>query len=415
MKNIIFTLALSCSVSFNLNSQTIISLKQAIELTFKNNPFYSAEKLNGDLVKAEIINAGIKQNPMANVSYLQIPSSKYYPENTNLISGENRETSIEFNKSFQVKGQRRLKIEKAEKGYDVSQTALKEYERNMVLETAEEWLNVWYSINKMNIVNAAKINSDTLLIVNQVRLKNQVITNTEFLRTQIIDDQYSLLLKNSEQEYLREIQNLKLLIGTESTISVSEKDSVFLMLIPDNSEYLLNYALQNRTDIILLEKSVDAAKTDVRLQHANSFPQPEVGLHYGAQEHVPYIGSYISLPIPVFNRNQGEIAKSKIMLDQSERLLDATVLKVKKEVTNTWNEYISNKSCYEKYKEIYHKSENVLRVVKMTYLKGGTTILDYLEAERNWFELQNSFNEAYYNYQKSYLELLYVSNFIKNI
>jgi outer membrane protein, heavy metal efflux system len=415
MRLIVIIISYTCCLNFAVYSQTIISLKHAIELTLKNNPFYMAEKLNGDLAKAEIINAGMKQNPVANVSYLQVPSSRHFSENTNFFSSENREASVEFSKSFQVKGQRKLKIEKAEKSYSVSQSALKEYERNMVLETAEEWLNVWYSINKMNLVKAAKINSDTLLSVNHIRLKNQVITNTEFLRTQIIDDQYSLLLKNSEQEYLREIQNLKLLIGVEYTVSVSEKDSVFLTLIPESSDSLLRYALQNRTDIVMLEKSVDAAKTDIRLQHANSFPQPELGLNYSAHEHIPYIGSYLSLPIPVFNRNQGEIAKSKILLDQSERLLDATNLKVKTEIINTWDEYSTNKSNYEKYREIYHKSENVLRVVKMTYLKGGTTILDYLEAERNWFELQNKFYEAFYNYQKSYLELLYVSSFIQNI
>ena len=70
---------------------------------------------------------------------------------------------------------------------------------------------------------------------------------------------------------------------------------------------------------------------------------------------------------------------------------------------------------YEKYKDIFQKSENVLKTVKLSYLKGGTTILDYLEAEQNWFDLQNQYNEAFYNYKKAYLQILFVSNYIQNI
>jgi len=415
MRYLIFTASLLYCINLNLYSQTTISLKEAIQLTLKNNPYYQAEKLNNDLARAEIINAGMKQNPSASFSFIQIPVPKYFAENTSVLNPQNRESTIELSKSFQVKGQRKLKIEKAEKEYGITQSSLRDYERNMVLGTAEKWLDVWYSKNKMNILKAAKINSDSLLKINQIRLKNQVITNTEFLRTQIVDDQYSLLLKSSEQEQISEIQNLKLIAGIDSPVFVSEMDSVFIILVPQSADSLVNYALQNRTDIVATKKAVDAARTDIRLQLANSYPQPEIGINYSTQEHTPYIGSYLAVPIPVFNRNQGEIAKSKIVLNQTENLLYATNQKVKTEIENTWNEYTTNRIVYEKYREIYRKSENVLNVVKMAYLKGGTTILDYLEAERNWFELQNQFYEAFYNYQKSYLELLFASNLIQNI
>jgi outer membrane protein, heavy metal efflux system len=415
MRYLLLIAALICCVDLSLNAQSDISLKMAIQLTLKNNPYYQAEKLNSDLAKAEIITAGMKQNPAASLSYIQIPVPKYFAENTSLFNPQNREESVELSKSFQVKGQRKLKIEKAEKDYGTAQSSLREFERNLVLGTAEKWLDVWYSMNKMNIVKAAKVNSDSLLKINQIRLKNQVITNTEFLRTQIVDDQYSLLLKSAEQEQIREIQNLKLLTGIDSPVSVSEYDSVFVVILPSVADSLINYALKNRTDIVVTKNSIDAARTDIRLQKANSYPQPEIGINYNVQEHTHYVGSFIAVPIPLFNRNQGEIAKSRILLNQTENVLYATSQKVKTEVENSWNEYSTNRTIYEKYRDIYRKSEKVLEVVRMAYLKGGTTILDYLEAERNWFELQNQYFEAFYNCQKSYLELLFVSNLIQNI
>ncbi len=415
MKYIFFITAFICCTNSGIYPQTVVSLKSVVELALKNNPYYNTEKLNDEVAKTDITTAELKLNPSASISFEQVPFRRFFADNTSFPNPQNREAMLEIGKTFQVKGQRKLKIEKAEKSYIVSQSALKEYERNLILETAEKWLDVWYSINKMNIVRAAKRNSDSLLKINQVRLKNQVITNTEFLRTQIVDDQYSLLLRSSEQENIRELQNLRFLAGIDSTITVNGKDSVFILVISSASDSLINYAMQNRTDIVMTKKTVDAAKTNIRLQQAYAYPQPEIGFHYGTQEHIPYIGSFLSIPIPVFDRNQGEIAKSKAILSQTENLLYATNMKVRTEVANTWNEYTTNRTAYEKYRDIYSKSEKVLNVVKIAYLKGGTTILDYLEAERNWFDLQNQFYEAFYNYQKSYLELLYVTNLIQNI
>jgi len=408
-------IALCISYNIKIQSQTSLSLKDVFDLAKKNNPFYNAEKYNMDLSKADITTAKLQINPTFGASYIQVASSKYFMENTSALNSANRQLSFQVGKAFQVHGQRKYKIQEAEHDLNLSQTNLNEYERNLLSEVADKWLEIWYENQKLKILKLAKENSDSLIKINQVRLKNEVITKTEFTRTEILDDQYRLMLIEAQQDYKSSINDLSFMLGVNDSISINENEANFYLPIINQYDSVLNYALNKRTDIKVNNDMKEKAKIDIQLQKAMAYPQPEVGINYSTQNQVPYLGTYINIPLPTYNRNQGEIEKAEITLKQSESLQNATVNKVKNEVMTAWNEFITYKSSYEKYKDIFQKSENVLKTVKLSYLKGGTTILDYLEAERNWFDLQNQYNEAFYNYKKAYLQILFVSNYIQNI
>ncbi|MDP4204588.1 MAG: TolC family protein [Bacteroidota bacterium] len=406
---------ISLLFNISLNAQVTVSLKDAINLARKNNPFYKTEKLNIDIAQAAITTASTHSNPTFNFSVQQIPSPKNYAPGTGFFSSENRQVTYQVGKSIPINGQRRYKIEEAKSDLSLTQTNLSDYERNLLNDVSQKWLDVWYATQKLNIIKRAKVNSDTLLATNKIRLKNQVITTTEFARTQIISEQYNLLKSDIQQELSSANKELAFLLGIDDSIQINDNQVLLTISIPDNFDSLLNYALQNRTDIQASRRAADKAKIEAMLQQSNKYQAPEVGMTYSTQNKIVYIGAYIALPIPIFDKNKGEITRAKVSLDQSKGLVDANVEKAKSEIENTYKEYLTNKANFVKYNELYGKSENVLTIVKMSYLKGGTTILDYLEAEKSWFEMQNQYYESLYNYRKSYLQLLVASNLIQNI
>ncbi len=396
-------------------TQTKLSLKDALGLARNNNPFYKAEKQNIDIAKSDITTARLQINPTVDISVQQVTDVKYFPENTGFFSSDNRQVSYQISKPFQVNGQRKYKVQQAQANLALAETNLSDYERTLLGNVALQWLDVWYAARKLEIINRAKINSDTLLKINNIRLKNQVITSTDYTRTQIVDEQYRLMMLSARQSLISETSNLSFMLGLHDSIQTDDREIQLLITIPAVYDSIINYALQNRTDILAAQKTVEKAKTDVSLQKAIAFPQPEVGIGYSRQNQVPYLGISFSIPIPFFDRNQGEIAKANVSANQAQNIADATIAKVKSEVDIAYKEYLTNKGTFENYNNIYRKSESVLNTVKFSYLKGGTTILDYLDAERSWFDLQNQYYDALYNFQKSLLQLLVVSNLIKMI
>ena len=77
------------------------------------------------------------------------------------------------------------------------------------------------------------------------------------------------------------------------------------------------------------------------------------------------------------------------------------------EVQTALQSYLISKDAVAKYQGILQKSSDVLEAVKYAYRKGGTTIIDFLEAQRSWFDTQKMYYDAVFAYRRNYLQLLY--------
>jgi outer membrane protein, heavy metal efflux system len=408
-----FTIVLLQIAVWSLHGQPGLTLREAVALAQKNNPYFSAEKLNVDMAQTDITTASIRPNPSASLSVVQVPFSKDFADNTKFTDPQNRQVTYQVSKPIQIMGQRRYKIKQANEALDIARISLTDYERNFLGQVAQKWLDVWYASQKLYLLSKAKANADTLFSINKIRLRNQVITPTEFSRTEIIYQQYNLMIVGAKQNLLSETKNLTVLLGDSISRTVDSVGFGFKPVAEFDS--ILSYALLNRADVLYAQKFAQAAQTNILLQNAIAYPQPEIGVSYGSQNKVPYVGAFIAIPLPVFDRNQGQVAKAKISLNQAQTLTNATIQKVKVEIYNAYQEYLTSKSTYEKYEELMGKSDDVLEKVKISYVKGGTTILDYLEAERSWFDMENNHFDAQYNYRKNYLLLLVAANLIFNI
>jgi cobalt-zinc-cadmium efflux system outer membrane protein len=113
--------------------------------------------------------------------------------------------------------------------------------------------------------------------------------------------------------------------------------------------------------------------------------------------------------VPLFARNQGEIGKSKVFKQQNELNLQRTELALRTEVDRAYKTFRQYRTNLAKYEILMKQSDQVLATVKYAYLRGATTLIDFLEAQRAWFESRQSFFETQYNYRKSYIELLFVT------
>jgi cobalt-zinc-cadmium efflux system outer membrane protein len=157
------------------------------------------------------------------------------------------------------------------------------------------------------------------------------------------------------------------------------------------------------------------SKINIAVQRAAGLPYFEAGVVFNPQNTISYVGSYATLAIPVFNRNQGEREKSQFILKQSESYLLARELQIKLEVQNAYNSFITHKNNLQEFQFIVKQSQRVLNTVRYSYLKGNTTLIDFLDAQRTNLETQRLYNEAVFNFRKSYMEVLYTTGLIADI
>ncbi|MBN9285420.1 MULTISPECIES: TolC family protein [Flavobacterium] len=397
-----------------LMSQTVYDIKTALQTAKANNRELKTEQLNVQVAQADVVTAKLRPNLSLNNQTLQLAESAHYAPDTKWSNSQNRQVWWQLTKQFQLPSQRKNKIDVANKGVAVTEANYKDFERNLLTEVAMNWLDVWLSQKKWQTALMAKNNWDTLVTVNKSRLKNQVITTTDYSRTELVASQYNVLAQTAKQDYQNKLNNLKFILGVTDDITIAGDDAVELGALA-NQEELLNNAIENRSDINVLKSNIEVMKSNVSLQKSLAYPQPELGAVYNPQNNVPYVGIYATIDLPFFDRNQGEIKKSQVTRDKAEQELITSKEKIKTEISNAYTSYKQFEQNAANLKKMREQSYHILDNVKYAYMRGGTTLIDFLEAQRTWYDTQENYYEAIYQHKESYIKLLYTTGLIHQI
>src|SRR5690606_13409004 len=286
-----------------------------------------------------------------------------------------------------------------------------EAERTLLLEVATKWLETWMAQKQLDILTSAKTNMDSLVLANKNRYDNQVITQTDLYRTESLAKQLEIQYKTASQEVANNQRELRLLLGIDEAICVDTTD-YFLWDISDDTAYLIEQSLQSRSDVLMAHSFVEVSNSNIRLQKSLANPQPELGVFWNPQNNVPYWGFYASFDLPFFNRNQGEIKKSHLLKQQAEQHLSALQNRLQSEIETAYARYQLEHRNMHSLQAILQQSQTILNNVKYAYLRGGTTIIDFFEAQRSWLETQQLYYETLQNYRLSYIQLLYATGLI---
>ncbi len=411
----ILSLIVALMLSSQIKAQEHYSLQKALQTAQENNLFLKTEQLSIDIAEAEIISAKIRPNFVLNNETLQLMKSSEFEPNTSWHNPQNREAMWQLSKPFQIAGQRKNKIEMADNNRSYAEKELADIQRQLYFEVAQSWLEVWALQKQLDVLTIAKGNMDTLVLNNQLRYKNQVITQTELYRTELLSRQYEIQYKSAVQELSNTKKQLGLLMGVQDNISIDTTDDFMTDFPPTSPEDLLSQALSGRSDILAAKQWVEVSDSNIKLQKSLAYPQPEFGLIYNPQNQVPYFGVSFGIELPFTNRNQGEIKKLHIEKKQAEFQLSAIERQLETEVKTAYESYQLNQQNIRSFETVVEQSQIILDNVKYAYLRGGTTIIDFLEAQRSWLETQQQYYEAVQEFRQSHIQLLFSSGLINQL
>lgn len=395
-------------------AQTQYTLQEALRAARTNNPYLQAEQLNIGITQTDIITAKLRPNPILNNQTLQLVQPAQFPANTAWYRGQNRQVWWQLTKPLQMPGQRKYKMEVANKNLTWAENNYAETERNLFLEVALKWLDVWTAQKQLEIVSTAKSYIDSLTLTNQVRYKNQVITQTDLFRTELLSKQFAIQYKTAMQEVANHQNELRFLLGMQDDVRIDTSDN-FITSIPQDMDSLFIQSLQKRSDVLSSKSLIEVSNSNIKLQKSLAYPQPELGFIWNPQNTIPYFGIYATIDLPFFSRNQGEIKKSYLLKDQAERQLLTVQSQMQTEISVALANYRLQQQNLESFNLLLLQSQTILDNVRYAYLRGGTTIIDFLEAQRSWLETQQQYYEAVLQYRQSYIQLLYATGLINQL
>ncbi|MDI9863352.1 TolC family protein [Flectobacillus sp. DC10W] len=413
MKRIKIVLLLSLVVGKGY-AQNVISLTQALKTTTEQNPYMKVGALGVDASRADIVTAKLRPNPILNNQSLQALRPSQLANNPKLLTGESMQTWWQLTKEFQLSGQRKNRIDYANQNVKLAEKEYAEFQRGLYTDVAFKWVEAWNTRKQIDLLKTAVNNIDTLVTINSYRFKKQIITETELYRTQLIAKQYKIQISELNQELKQKLNELQLMIGAKENLSISTSADLgvdsFLKV-----DSLLADAYASRTDLQYFQTRQGVMESNIKLQQSLAFPRTEAGFIYNPQNTLPYFGIYATVELPFFDRNQGEIKKAKVQREQALTQIEAVQNTIRTEVQNASLQRETNQNNLKSYALITEQADQILKNVRYSYSVGGTTIIDFLEAQRSWLETQQQYTNLLHKYHQSQIQLLSVTGLINKL
>jgi outer membrane protein, heavy metal efflux system len=416
MRRIFLVLLSLSSMCFG---QQILTVTDVINLSKAQNLALKAYEMNTEVQKADIVTAGLRPNILFNQQSIFLVNqnnlNNLQPDQSLIVSPYGSQLWFQLTKVYQVRGKRQAKIDVKTKELRLSETEVKSYAHNIAYQSTQKWLEIWQDKLELDILIKAHKTIQEMVTINDLRLKNQAITRNDAARTKILFDQYATLIKQAEQKLKSDKLKLRFLTNIADSLDFdihTDENLFFFKQFPEKHDSLMQIALKERNDLKYVKATKEIHLAKIKLNKANKVANPEFGIVANPQNTQPYLGWYFQMALPTFDRNQGEIQRSQVEYKQAEAEILATISQIEAELNYTFQEYKINKENSENYKAITEQSNEILTTVRYAYLRGGTTIIDYLLAQQSWFDTQKLYYETLFLYRKSYIDLLYASGIL---
>jgi cobalt-zinc-cadmium efflux system outer membrane protein len=351
------------------------------------NPTLRAGQLNIDEAKANEITAYLRPNPDLTISLDQFdPFSPFpYRPATNLQPG------VAASYLYERMHKRDLRKESAVKTTGIAESTQEDLRRTLTFTLRNAFVQ---TLQAKAVLALAKENLeyyDRLLDVNRTRFKAGDIAEVDLDRLEL-----------QRVQYLSDIQS--------STVSLRTAKIMLLQLLNDRTpvdqfdvagpfdftEKILlvdefrTVALATRPDLRAAAAAVDKAQTDHRLAEANGSADPTFGVDFGRQNGDPvYVGFSLSVPMRIFDRNQGEKLRTQIDITHAERLREASQAQVYSDVDSAYVALMGSLGLLQPYKASYlARALKVRDTIAFSYQHGAASLLDFLNAQSEYRSIQ---------------------------
>jgi cobalt-zinc-cadmium efflux system outer membrane protein len=363
------------------------------------NPTLRAGQIGIDESRAQEITANLRPNPSLNLLADQIDFAGGGPPHgpfAYLLSA----ASVDF--LWERDHKRGLRLQSAKKATAIAVSNQADLERSLLFNLRGAFVQ---TLQEKAILNLAKENLayyDHVLDVNRERYKAGGIAQVDLKRLELQRVQYLSDLQTADVN-LRTAK-IQLLMLLNDQTPVEQFDVIgpfdFTEKLPALND-VRQAAVDNRPDLRAALQTVDKAKTDYRLAVSNGSTDPTLSFDVGRNPPIDqYVGFGVSIPLRIFDRNQGEKRRTKLDIDRTDRLAAATRAQVFSDVDSAYATVNSAVILLKPYKEQYlEEASSVRDTISFSYQHGAASLLDFLNAQADYRSVQVN----YLNLVASYL------------
>jgi len=362
-----------------------ITLDEAIQMALQHNHNMIAARTAIDQSLAQEVTANFRPNPtlVGQWEYLAF----FSPSNLtgNYLSTQ---TEIDAGVSYLIeRGHKRQARYQAAKDVTAQTRSLvADNERGLTSQVATLFVNVQLAESTIDLAQQDLKSFQQTVDISEYQFKAGGISENDYLMIEVQMLQFESDLESAQLARAQGLSDLRQQLGYESVAADYDVVDAFDYLpMKVNLEDLQMQALQNRPDLRAAVQGVTAANSGYVLAKADGKPDVTVQANYTRNGGLNDMSFFASIPLPIFNRNQGEIARTRSVITQMQEQQAFTNGQVLTDVKDAYEGLKSNDKIVmmyrDKYRDIAKKSRDI---ADYAYHRGGIALLDFLDAERSY-------------------------------
>jgi len=358
-----------------------LTLQQAVERARTGNALLISARQHVTAVQATKITAGLRQNP----TFTALGQGVTLPE-VNNNGGNPYYYSASVSRLFERGQKRRWRLEGADATADQTESQYRDQERQLVLAVRQAFTAMLLAKASLGVAQENLTDYQKTVQLSQARLDAGDITRTDFERIDLQTAQFESDFDTARLNLQQASSQLQLLFGvdrpdpTMDIVGTLDPPAVPLTMADAETQ-----ALAARPDYTAARQALLIAQANAKYAIASGTTDPTVATEYERSGADNTFGVNVSIPLRIFDRNQGEKERTRYEVESSRFAVTAARNQVVSDVDQAWMALDTAQRMAHRYNSHYlDEAGRVRDNLQFSYRNGNSTLLDYLEALRDY-------------------------------
>jgi cobalt-zinc-cadmium efflux system outer membrane protein len=383
-----------------------VTLDDAIDLALKHNHSLQAARTTILQNQAQEITANLRPNPTLNGDAQFLPF--FNPSN---FTGDYMDNSAQFDVGvgylFERGKKRQHRLQAAKDQTAVTSAQVDDNARTLTFNVASQFISVLLAQSELDLAEKDLSSFQQTVEISQATFNAGSMSGSDLLKIKLQLLQFQMDVSAAKLARVQALASLRQLLGYES---VPESYEVVGDLeykpVKLGEDDLKAMALRQRPDVRAAQLGVTAAQSQLSLAQANGKRDVNASANYTHVAALSTASLFGSIQLPIFDRNQGEIARTRYAITQSQELSSEQASLALTDVTNSYEGLRTDDQVVQLYQSGYLKdAEDSRDISQYAYQHGSASLLDFLDAERSYRATELAYRQALASYMTSLEQL----------
>jgi outer membrane protein, heavy metal efflux system len=376
-----------------------ISLDDAIQMALQHNHTLLALRTTIQQNQASEITANLRPNPVLTGDAQFLPI--VHP---NQLDSDYLDNTAQFDLGVSYLFERGLKrqhrLQAAKDQTAVTRAQVADNERTVAFNVATQFINVELAESTLELAEQDLRSFQNTVDIGQVRYNDGDIGEGDLLKIKLQLLQFQTDVSSAQLSRVQALSDLRQLLGYESIVADYDVTGSFdYKATPGIVEDFQAKALQDRPDLVAAQLGVTAANSQRELQKAIAKRDVTGQISYTHVTDQSDVSLFGQVQLPLFDRNQGEIARTGFAINQAQEQAKFTTGQVLTDVRDAYETLHTNDQVVTLYRSGYlDQAQQSRDITEYAYRHGAASLLDFLDAERSYRATQLAYRQALASY-----------------